>query len=102
MRRQQASAQGAQIDIPLLSRILSEYAGFDNFNQFYKSAVPHELESVPYTMLPMKDGPKHGSKSPGQGNDFFGATDASRTANMNQQHHRAGGTSSPPNQRGGL
>jgi len=97
-----AMSQGAQIDIPLLSRILSEYAGFDNFNQFYKSAVPHELESVPYTMLPMKEGPKNGSKSPGQGNDFFGATDASRTANMNQQQNRAGGLSSPPNQRGGL
>lgn len=85
---QMAQSQGAQIDIPLLSRIMAEYAGFENFNQFYKTAVPHELENVPFTMMPM-------SNSPGQGNDTFGATLGSRTANMQQQQTRAGGQSSP-------
>jgi len=94
---QLAMAQGAQIDIPLLTRIIAEYGGFENFNQFYKTGVPHEMESVPYTMMPMRNSPQNASRSPGQMNDFFGASPMSRLANLNQQQNRAGGQSSPPN-----
>ena len=88
---QMAQSQGAQIDIPLLSRIMAEYAGFENFNQYYKTAVPHELDSVPYSVMPMMGQ----QKSPGQGNDSFGATTGSKTANMNQQQNRMGTQPSP-------
>jgi len=92
---QLAQMQGAQVDVPRLSKILADYAGFENFNQFYKTAVPSELESVPYTMAPINGQRPKGPKSPGQGNDRFGATETSRLANMNQQQLRAGGQSSP-------
>jgi len=35
-------------------------------------------------------GPNVGSKSPGQMNDTFGASEPSRTANKNQQQQRTG------------
>jgi len=84
-----AAQQGSMLDVPRVTRLMAEYLGFENFNQWYRTATPHELENVPYKMLPM------GSKSPGQTDDRFGATEASRTANMNQQQMRAGGQSSP-------
>ena len=91
-----AAQQGAELDVPAVTRILSDYMGFENFNQFYRTAVPHELEGVGYAMQPLGQqqrpkGPNVGSKSPGQGNDTFGSSPQSRTANMNQQQKRTGG-----------
>ncbi len=91
-----AAQQGAELDVPTVTRILSEYMGFENFNQFYRTAVPHELAGVGYTMQPLGQeqrpkGPNVGSKSPGQTNDFFGSTEPSRTANKNQQQQRTSG-----------
>lgn len=74
-----AAAQGTQIDISTVSKILASYIGETSLNQWYKTAVPSEMEGVAYKMLPF------GSKSPGQGNDSFGATIGSRTANLNRQ-----------------
>ena len=95
-----AAQQGAELDVPTVTRILSDYMGFENFNQFYKTALPHELEGVGYQMQPLGQqqrpkGPNVGSKpsgkSPGQSNDTFGSSEASRTANKNQQQQRTGG-----------
>lgn len=85
-----AAQQGAELDVPLVTRILSDYMGFDNFNQFYRTAIPHELDGVGYTMEPLgqgkrPSGPNVGSKSPGQTNDFFGSSESSRTANSQRQ-----------------
>jgi hypothetical protein len=91
-----AAQQGAELDVPTVTRILSDYMGFENFNQFYRTAIPHELEGVGYMMEPMGQqqrpkGPNVGSKPPGQQNDTFGASTPSRTANKNQQQQRTGG-----------
>lgn len=94
-----AAQQGAELDVPTVTRILSEYMGFENFNQFYRTAVPHELQGVGYMMEPLGQGQrpkgpnvgnKPSGKSPGQSNDTFGSTEPSRTANMNQQQKRTG------------
>ena len=91
-----AAQQGAELDVPAVTRILSDYMGFENFNQFYRTAIPHELDGVGYAMQPLGQGqrpkgPNVGSKFPGQQNDTFGASTPSRTANMNQQQKRTGG-----------
>jgi len=91
-----AAQQGAELDVPTVTRILSDYMGFENFNQFYRTAIPHELEGVGYAMQPLGQeqrpkGPNVGSKSPGQQNDSFGSSEPSRTANKNQQQKRTGG-----------
>lgn len=91
-----AAQQGAELDVPTVTRILSDYMGFENFNQFYRTAIPHELSGVGYMMEPLGQeqrpkGPNVGSKSPGQQNDTFGSSPESRTANMNQQQQRTGG-----------
>lgn len=93
-----AAQQGAELDVPLVTRILSDYMGFENFNQFYRTAIPHELDGAAgYMMEPMGQqqrpkGPNVGSKkSPGQANDTFGASTPSREANKNQQQQRTGG-----------
>jgi len=91
-----AAQQGAELDVPTVTRILSEYMGFENFNQFYRTAIPHELDGVGYVMEPFGQqqrpkGPNVGSKSPGQTNDTFGSSESSRTANMQQQQKRTGG-----------
>lgn len=75
-----ATIQGAQVDIPLVTRILADYLGEDTFNQWYKTAIPHELAGINYQMQPMNR-PK---KSPGQTNDSAGATLGSRIANLNR------------------
>jgi hypothetical protein len=80
-----AAQQGAELDVPEVTRIMSEYIGLENFNQWYRSAMPHELEQVPYQMQPQKN-------QFGQGNDTFGATDASRNANRQQQQTRTTGS----------
>lgn len=80
---QMASQQGAQLDIPMCTKILAEYAGIKNFNLFYKTAVPSPGESVPYSMQPTKNRPE-GTTS-GQSNDFFGSIMSSRETNSARQ-----------------
>ncbi len=92
-----ASQQGAELDVPTVTRIMSDYLGFEHFNQWYKTATPHELQAIPYTMQPLgqqqrPQGPNVGSKSPGQQNDTFGASPESRNANKQQQQKRTTGS----------
>ena len=85
-----AAAQGAQIDIPTATQIMADYAGFDNFNQFYKTVIPNEPGNVDFTMMPNQGAsqrPKAG-KAAGQQNDKFGATEQSRAANSAQASQR--------------
>lgn len=97
---QLAAAQGNQLDVATATRILSEYAGFENFNQWYKTAVPHELETVPYTMQTTSR-PQPKARKAGQTSDAFGTTLGNQNANMNQQQTRARGQSTQhsPNER---
>jgi len=93
-----AAAQGAELDVPTVTRILSDYMGFENFNQFYRTAIPHELSGVGYMMEPMGQqqrpkGPNVGTKSPGQQNDTFGSSPQSRSANL-QRHEATKGINS--------
>ena len=75
-----AAQQGASLNVPLVSQILADYSGIENFNQFYQTTIPGVLDQVQYQMQP--------SKSPGQGSDVFGALEGSRQANLNQQQNR--------------
>ncbi len=92
-----AAQQGAQLDVNEINRILSGYLGMDNFNQWYKTAIPTGLENINYTMMPMGN---KAQKNQAQSNDSGGASPGSRTANMFQQQARAGGESSPNQQTG--
>ena len=88
-----AAQQGAQLDVPTVTRIMSDYLGFTNFNQWYKTAIPHETDAIGYVMQPTGQtqrprGPNVGSKPTGQMNDAFGASPESRTANLRQQQTR--------------
>ena len=88
-----AASQGAELDIPTVTRIMADYLGIDSFNQWYRTAVPQQLDSVPYTMAPIGGERKKGEQRTnafGQMNDFFGATEGSRTSNMLQQQSRTG------------
>lgn len=82
-----AAMQGMEMDIPTVTKIMAEYAGFDEFNQMYRSAVPQQLDNVPYTMTTASQRPNPKTKT-GQTSDAFGATDVSRTANKQQQQTR--------------
>jgi hypothetical protein len=75
---QLAQAQGAQLDVPAVTTIIAEYMGIDNFNQFYKTAVPSQTESINYTMSPVKT----------QTSDAYGTTLGNQEANLNQQQQR--------------
>jgi hypothetical protein len=89
---QMAAAQGAQLDINKVNTMMAQYLGLDNFNDWYKTAVPSGLEQlVDYKMLPTE---RTGLS------DAFGASDASRTINSQGQQARAGGMSSPNQQTG--
>jgi hypothetical protein len=92
-----AAEQGAELDIPTVTRILSDYMGFEHFNQWYKTALPHELQAVPYQMEsggnPNKNkNSSSGKNSFGQGNDAFGASGPSKNANKQQQQNRTTGS----------
>ena len=98
-----ASQQGAELDVPTVTRILSDYLGFENFNQWYKTVLPQELDSVNYQMQPLgAQRPKGGERtnSFNQMNDAFGALLGSREANMSQQ--QAAGATSPTNLTGAI
>lgn len=86
-----AQQQGAEFDVPTVTRILSDYLGFENFNQWYKTAIPHELDSVQYQMQP-DDKNSFGKNGAQQSNDTFGATMPSKMANQSQQQKRTTGS----------
>lgn len=75
-----AAQQGATLDVPTATRVLAEYVGVDSFNQYYKTAVPHELSAVPYKMQP----------NGRQASDAFGTTIGNQNENLNQQQGREG------------
>jgi len=77
-----AMQQGAEVDVVTATKILADYAGLENFQNIFRSAIPTELPGIGYTM--------QSTKSPGQGNDSFGALAGSREANLNQQQSREG------------
>jgi hypothetical protein len=72
-----AAQQGAEFDVPTATKDMAEYLGLTNFNQMYRTAVPHELQGIGYTMQPF-GGKKQ--KAQGQGNDAFGSLIGSREA----------------------
>jgi hypothetical protein len=72
-----AAQQGAEFDVPTATKDMAEYLGLTNFNQMYRTAVPHELQGIGYTMQPF-GGKKQ--KAQGQGNDAFGSLVGSREA----------------------
>lgn len=78
--------QGNTIDFATVDRQLADYGGFENFPSWYKSIIPQDQVDVDYVMK-TKEKP---SKSPGQTNDKFGATEPSRQANLAQQQRRVG------------
>lgn len=80
-----AAQQGAELDVPEVTRIMSEYLGFENFNQWYKTAMPSELQTLPYQMQP------NDKNTFGQANDTFGASEPSKNANKQQQQTRTTG-----------
>ena len=85
-----ARMQGAEIDIPTVSKILSTYAGVSSFDQWYKSAIPTvEQRGLPFQMQPMQS---HKDVGTGQTNDAFGALPGSREANKDQQQDRTTGS----------
>ncbi len=87
-----AAAQGAQLDIVTATQTLADYAGFDNFDQIYKTVIPQEPGPVPYSMMPTQGSkeqrPKAG-KAAGQTDDKLGASEPSRMANSQQASNRA-------------
>lgn len=89
---QYAAMQGAQLDFNKVNGMLAAYLGLDNFNEWYKTAVPGGLEQlVNYKMMP--------TESSGL-SDAFGASVASKTVNSQSQQSRAGGMPSPNNKTG--
>lgn len=83
-----AASQGAELDIPTVTRIMGDYLGIENLNQWYKTAIPQPTDQdVPYTMEPMQKKNKQG-----QQNDTFGASPESKDANKNQQQKRTTGS----------
>lgn len=85
---QMAAAQGAQIDVVTATQMMADYAGFDNFDQIFKSVVPQDPGNVQYTMQPtVGERPKAG-KQTGQMDDRMGASEPSRSANSAQASQR--------------
>jgi len=82
-----AAQQGAELDVPTVTGILSDYLGIDNFNQWYRTSIPHELQGIGYQMQPAGK-QKEEENIFGQLNDSFGATEGSRVANLMQQQTR--------------
>jgi hypothetical protein len=78
--------QGADIDLQMVDRLIADYGGFDEFPQWYKSAIPPDGPDVNYIMK--TEGNK--SKNPGQLNDSTGALDVSRLANSQGYDMRNG------------
>lgn len=81
-----AAQQGSQLDVSTVTQILSNYLGVENLNQWYKTAIPQQLDSIGFQMQPS------GKNKQKQGNDSFGASESSKTANMSQQQERTTGS----------
>jgi len=86
-----AAQQGAEFDIPEATKKMAAYLGMDYFNQLYRTAVPGQLDNVPYTMQSTGQKRPESNKSPGQGNDSFGALVGSREANSSSKQDRLAG-----------
>lgn len=80
-----AAQQGAEFDVPEATKRMASYLGMDDFNQLYRTAVPGPLDTVPYTMAESGQKRPESNKSPGQGNDSFGALVGSREANSSSK-----------------
>ncbi|KKM24405.1 hypothetical protein LCGC14_1605480, partial [marine sediment metagenome] len=80
-----AAQQGAEFNIPEATNKMAAYLGFDDWNQLYRTAVPGQLDVVPYTMAKSGQKRPESNKSPGQGNDSFGALVGSREANSSSK-----------------
>lgn len=72
--------QGAELNIPLVTEMMGQWLGFDNFSQMYNTGIPKPTDMVSYQMQP-----NNKNKAPGQMSDAFGATMASREANSQRQ-----------------
>jgi hypothetical protein len=86
-----AAQQGAQLDVPTVTGIMADFLGIDTFSQWYKTAIPTELEGFAYQMQPIGGKREKGQERTnafGQMNDAFGATESSRISNLNQQQSR--------------
>jgi hypothetical protein len=86
-----AAQQGAQLDVPTVTRIMSDYLGLNNFNQYYRTAIPEQLDNINFQMQPLGGQRPKGADRQNvfnQTNDAFGALDSSREANLNQQQSR--------------
>jgi hypothetical protein len=82
-----AAQQGAEFDIPEATKRMAGYIGMDDFNQLYRTAVPNQTDVVPFQVQPTGQN-KRPEKSPGQGNDSFGAMLGSREANSQSKQGR--------------
>ena len=80
-----AAQQGAEFDIPEATKRMAGYLGMDDFNQLYRTAMQNQVDVVPYTVQPTGQKNKRPEKSPGQGNDSFGALLGSREANSSSK-----------------
>lgn len=76
-----ATQQGAEFNIPEATKKMAAYLGMDDFNQLYRTAVPGQMDVVPFTAQPTGQKRPESNKSPGQGNDSFGSLIGSREAN---------------------
>jgi hypothetical protein len=77
-----AAQQGAEFNIPEATKTMAEYLGLTNFNQMYRTAIPHQLQGVGYTMQPF--GQKK-QKAQGQENDAFGSLIGSRESQSSRK-----------------
>ncbi len=85
-----AMQQGVYPDVDMIVREAGRYLNIPNMENWWKSAVPPDGTNP---QNPQQGSP---SKSPGQANDQFGASTASRTANSNQAKNK-GSKPSPSN-----
>lgn len=87
-----AAQQGAELDVPAVTESMAAYLGLNNFNQWYRTALPKPLDNVPFQMQPTGGGKREKGQERtnmfGQQNDSAGATDMSRLSNMEQQQSR--------------
>ena len=88
-----AAQQGAEFNVPEATKKMAAYLGMDDFNQLYRTAIPEQTDVVPFTMQLTGGKRPESNKSPGQGNDSFGALVGSREANSNQKQSSLAGES---------
>jgi len=81
-----AAQQGAQLDIPEVSKILAGYLDISTINQWYKTVVPDPPNDKENPWMALADNKFK------QGNDKFGATTGSREANKNANQERTTGS----------